>query len=264
MGMRIGNCLVDEKMLDSFATLGLEPTGNLCEIQRAYRDTVRMVHPDRVRRLGVSWTKDECTAAFEALRSAYEYLRGQLLEIDLPDYDIPYANDCDSYAMASVADNEEFNRRFEEAQRNQRAQGDNGDQGYPEYGPQSAQRERTLEELIAERDLPISQVVGEAEAHELVPWFSDTVAESTAGYAVIGGDAIGGNPLDLGLAYGTERKPWGECVDYSLPEVVPREYSDFVPYSEEVSKKVREHEEVQRDLEIARRKRVELFFLGSG
>ena len=260
--MRIGNCLVDEKMLDCFATLGLEPTGNMCEIQRAYRDTARMVHPDRVRRLGVAWTSEECTAAFGALRSAYEYLRGQFLEIDLPDYDIPYANDCDSFASASVADSEEFNRKFEEAHRGAHR----GDGGMAEYGPQGA---RTLEELIALRNLPIpAEDPRPTVPMAVVPWVSDMVATCGVSAMVLGGEfpttelgLLGLCDLDSAYGHPIDTMKWEtectECRDYPTE---PVGYTGTVEYSEVVAREIREREDTERRLDSARRERFLLEF----
>lgn len=106
----------DKKVLDCFSTLGIEPTNNMCMIHSAYRDTVRMVHPDKVRHFGLKWTNEECRTAFENIRESYIYLKGQFNEIDLPDYDIVYLDE-EFDATSVVSFNlEEFNRQFTASQ----------------------------------------------------------------------------------------------------------------------------------------------------
>ena len=106
----------DKKVLDCFSTLGIEPTNNMCMIHSAYRDTVRMVHPDKVRHFGLKWTNEVCRTAFENIRESYIYLKGQFNEIDLPDYDIVYLDEeFDATSVVSF-DLEEFNRQFTASQ----------------------------------------------------------------------------------------------------------------------------------------------------
>ena len=133
-GARPGSVVLDKKVLDCFSTLGIEPTNNMCMIQRAYRDTVRMVHPDKIRHLGVEWTKDECRAAFENIRESYMYLKGQFNEIDLPDYDVIYLDEeYDTELKNSVVsfNLEEFNKEFTARRADE---DDYATLGYPEFG----------------------------------------------------------------------------------------------------------------------------------
>lgn len=258
--MRIGNCVLDERMMECYATLGIEPTGNLCEIQRAYRDSVRMVHPDRVayRRdiLGVRWSKEECEVAFNSIKAAYEYLRGQVMEIDIPDYDLVYNNDCDSSsAIGHNMSLEEFNRKFEE-------QHNKDTNGYQEY----SNKPRTLEELIVERNMPIPKDIRPKEAMELVPWVGDMVASCGVGVTILGGEEPtrdleqNVSNCDLDAAYGHPRDIVENMVDgrdYPKEDIV---YSDIVGYSEVVAKEIVARELAAKKLDISRKERLRLNF----
>lgn len=255
--MRIGNCVLDQRVLDCFSTLGLEPTGNMCEIQRAYRDSVRMVHPDRAAfRSGLAWTKEECEVAFGTIRDAYEYLRGQFMEVDLPDYDILYTNDCDLAGPNGIS-LEEFNKRFEEA---------NGTLRSSEDPPT-----KTLDELIAERDLPIPEDLRPKVAAKdmLVRWPGDPVAGGHWDPMVLGGDYSEGDVSEdvsvgtgLDAAYGHPMVGvWGDAFVVSERDYpgVQLEYVPAAPeYSETVAREEAEREEAARKLEAARRERVAL------
>lgn len=249
----MNNVVIDEKLLDCFATLGICPTKSMGVIQQAYRDSVRMVHPDRAHRLGVMWTPEECCAAFENIRGAYEHLRSQFNEIDLPDYDMVYWNDCDSLGPQAPHAMDEFNRKFEEARGT----------------PPPIVAPKTLEQLLAERDQPIPEDTRpKIQPKDLmVPWAGDPVAKGTLDPMVLGGEepledlTWSPGPTGLDLAYGQPMDGvWGDCYvvaerDYPTEFV---EYSDTVEYSKAIDNEIAARDVAMKKLDERRKERFAL------
>ena len=146
--MKIDEIVVDEKMKECFGTLGIEPTSNINLIKCAYKDMIMMVHPDRIRRSGLKWTKDECNMAFNNVRNCYKYLISQFSSVDLPDFDILYSvDDFDEDTNERFFDIEKFNRDFE----NLKKESNNvNDIGYKKF-------ERDVGDVVVPSDDPIEK-----------------------------------------------------------------------------------------------------------
>ena len=150
--------VVDKKVLDCFSVLGIEPTTNMCIIHRAYRDTVRMVHPDKVRHYGLHWTKDECQTAFNNIRESYTYLKSQFHEIDLPDYDVIYIdeefNDEIKNSTVSTFNVEEFNQNFI---KNHKVDDDYVTMGYSDFDHDRTDQRSALSEAKTDQRSALSE-----------------------------------------------------------------------------------------------------------
>ena len=292
---RPGSVVLDKKVLDCFSTLGIEPTNNMCMIQRAYRDTVRMVHPDKIRHLGVEWTKDECRAAFENIRESYMYLKGQFNEIDLPDYDVIYLDEeYDTELKNSVVsfNLEEFNKEFTARRADE---DDYATLGYPEFGrAQSADAtkggtkgtknsaeniEDALECLKKSRE-SIAQYKPTRSRGQLMKYLPDALlAAPTIQYSIIGETvndfsnfSKSATLTDIRLAYENDYETWEET--YRASSAAPSE-TDVVdllaaaiaaraklePLSKDDLMQIEEKKRIEDDIERTRRKRAELRFL---
>jgi len=290
-GARPGSVVLDKKVLDCFSTLGIEPTNNMCMIQRAYRDTVRMVHPDKIRHLGVEWTKDECRAAFENIRESYMYLKGQFNEIDLPDYDVIYLDEeYDTELKNSVVsfNLEEFNKEFTARRADE---DDYATLGYPEFGTkggraQSADTKNSAEniedalECLKKSRESIAQYKPTRSRGQLMKYLPDALlAAPTIQYSIIGETvndfsnfSKSATLTDIRLAYENDYETWEET--YRASSAAPSE-TDVVdllaaaidaraklePLSKDDLMQIEEKKRIEDDIERTRRKRAELRFL---
>lgn len=286
-GARPGSVVLDKKVLDCFSTLGIEPTNNMCMIQRAYRDTVRMVHPDKIRHLGVEWTKDECRAAFENIRESYMYLKGQFNEIDLPDYDVIYLDEeYDTELKNSVVsfNLEEFNKEFTARRADE---DDYATLGYPEFGrAQSADTKNSAEniedalECLKKSRESIAQYKPTRSRGQLMKYLPDALlAAPTIQYSIIGETvndfsnfSKSATLTDIRLAYENDYETWEET--YRASSAAPSE-TDVVdllaaaidaraklePLSKDDLMQIEEKKRIEDDIERTRRKRAELRFL---
>ena len=295
---RPGSVVLDKKVLDCFSTLGIEPTNNMCMIQRAYRDTVRMVHPDKIRHLGVEWTKDECRAAFENIRESYMYLKGQFNEIDLPDYDVIYLDEeYDTELKNSVVsfNLEEFNKEFTARRADE---DDYATLGYPEFGTaqsadatkggraQSADAKNSAEniedalECLKKSRESIAQYKPTRSRGQLMKYLPDALlAAPTIQYSIIGETvndfsnfSKSATLTDIRLAYENDYETWEET--YRASSAAPSE-TDVVdllaaaidaraklePLSKDDLMQIEEKKRIEDDIERTRRKRAELRFL---
>ena len=147
--MKIDGIVVDTKMKDCFGTLGIEPTSNLNLIKCAYKDMIMMVHPDRIRRSGLKWTKDECNMAFNNVRSSYKYLISQFSSVDLPDFDVLYSvGEFDEGENERFFDIEKFNRDFDNLKKEKNDVDYN--RGYKKF-------ERDVDDVVVPSDHPIGK-----------------------------------------------------------------------------------------------------------
>lgn len=244
----------DKKVLDCFSVLGIEPTTNMCIIHRAYRDTVRMVHPDKVRHYGLHWTKDECQTAFNNIRESYTYLKSQFHEIDLPDYDVIYIdeefNDEIKNSTVSTFNVEEFNKNFI---KNHKVDDDYVTMGYSDFDRDTAkpypstlcvdpstrsvdQPDATLcvalEELIKSRQEVLLPPNGKERStkkndKQIMRYLPDALYSSPTNYSVIGesvedfttgptGSMVG--LTDINNAYGDDCDTWEETYWKNFPK----------------------------------------------
>lgn len=218
----------DKKVLDCFSTLGIEPTNNMCMIHRAYRDTVRMVHPDKIRHLGLKWTNEECRTAFENIRESYIYLKGQFNEIDLPDYDVIYLDEefDDELKNNVVSFNlDEFNQQFNASQ--SVYADDYASLGYSEFACktqpglsvedalESLKRSRESISLRQETEAPIRT------RGQLMKYLPDALlAAPTMQHSIIGETVddftMGATLTDIRVAYENDYETWEETYEASL------------------------------------------------
>ena len=215
----------DKKVLDCFSTLGIEPTNNMCMIHSAYRDTVRMVHPDKVRHFGLKWTNEECRTAFENIRESYIYLKGQFNEIDLPDYDIVYLDEeFDATSVVSF-DLEEFNRQFTASQ--SVYADDYASLGYSDFACKShlgLSVEDALDSLKRSRESISLRQETEAPIRtrgQLMKYLPDALlAAPTMQHSIIGETVddftVGTTLTDIRVAYENDYETWEETYEASL------------------------------------------------
>ena len=287
----------DKKVLDCFSTLGIEPTNNMCLIQRAYRDTVRMVHPDKVRHLGVGWTKEECRAAFDNIRESYIYLKGQFNEIDLPDYDIVYLDEEFNTELKNTEqhfDLQEFNNQF--TAKHKYDGDDYAFLGYSEFRTSRVDGratlnaeniEEALEIMKKSRDIPIVAEWTKPVARktgQIMKYLPDAQLSSpTIQHSIIGetvNDFTMGNLTDIRMAYENDYETWEDTyrgvstqsVAQSVAQCVegrPYETEGMLiaaiesrlkiePLGEHELEQVKEKKRIEDDIERTRRRRANL------
>ena len=266
----------DKKVLDCFSTLGIEPTKNMCIIQRAYRDTVRMVHPDKIRHLGVQWTKEECQTAFDNIRESYIYLKGQFNEIDLPDYDIVYLDEEFDTELKSATQSvsfnlEEFNKQFTAS----RSVDDYATLGYSEFARQpELSIEDALESLkISRESIAVTENRPKAPG-QMMKYLPDALlAAPTIQHSIIGetvDDFTMGNVTDIRVAYENDYETWEETYRSAQKAAPPAKAVDLaaavearvrevsMPLRQDELEKIDEKRRLEEDIERNRRRRADL------
>ena len=221
--IEINGVVVDQKILDCFSTLGLSPTGDMNSIQCHYRDMVRMVHPDRVRHMGLSWTKDECRDAFNSIRESYQYLKAQFGTVDVPDYDIIYLGEEFDEVMrqednVSNFDLDAFNKNFEA--QNKDEDDDYKKKGYQEfesiplekldYGLEEEKLCRTIQ------DLPFGPKERPQVKNEMQLMLPSTILPPSGSMGMVLGETVGDfstdSCSDLRKVYGENYETWEETA----------------------------------------------------
>ena len=135
-----------EHSLSPFAVLGIEETDNRHIITGAYRRMILMVHPDKAGKLG--WSPEECTEAFQQIKSAYQTIMRDYNFSDAPDYDILYSMDnidsIDNTDFNKFKNLKEFNKQFE---LNKMNDDDPYTVGYKDFGRQDMNKQQLEQEL---------------------------------------------------------------------------------------------------------------------
>jgi DnaJ-class molecular chaperone len=133
--------------LSPFAILGIEETDNRHIVTSAYRRMILMVHPDKAGKLG--WSPEECTEAFQQIKSAYQTIMRDYNFSDAPDYDILYSMDnidsIDNTDFKKFKNLKEFNKQFE---LNKNKDDDPYTVGYKDFG-----RTKQLSDEALKREL---------------------------------------------------------------------------------------------------------------
>jgi hypothetical protein len=155
-----GEVVVDEVILNAFCTLGLSPTKDLLIIRDAYKTSIRLVHPDKIKHFSLKWSKKDCVEAFNNIKNAYEILLTQYKNIDMPDYDITYSvEDFLLELKEPTFDCDQFNKEFEK-QKEQELDGENN-WGYDMFTPSECElHDCCLEEENLSRTIQTSTILG--------------------------------------------------------------------------------------------------------
>lgn len=95
--------------------LGVSEHASRHEIQCAYRTLLRLLHPDKIRHSGFTWSEDEQREAYHQCREAYRSLMEPFDEINVPDYDLEYEDVFaeDSAVTQPSFDVDQFNKNFD-------------------------------------------------------------------------------------------------------------------------------------------------------
>ena len=107
---------MEDYTLTPYDILGICENARLGDIQAAYRNLVRLVHPDK--RISTWMSKKESEAAFQQIRAAYKTLLKQkkFKEEDAPHDEINYEISNELLCSSSTVkfDINDFNKRFKE------------------------------------------------------------------------------------------------------------------------------------------------------
>ena len=245
----LNGVIVDEEMLNSFSTLGIEPTSNLCAIRGAYRNMARLVHPDKCIQMGLGWDASECRDAFNNIRDAHNYLISQFKYTDVPDYDIIYLDsEFDEASRDQLSQPkfncDEFNKKFI-SERNLDLECNGENRGWPEFAntPKDGDLDKILEDKKKIRSVNCFESASLDEpqvTHDIVQVLPFEI-EKGGGYTILGEDVkefttggVGGLcGSDLGSVYNNNMETWeksakGVCKKFDTGANIKDKYSEML------------------------------------
>ena len=150
--------------LTPYDILGIQENARLGDIHCAYRNLIRLVHPDKNmrihRRLG--WSDDDCSEAFHRIRKAYKTLLKQkkiaLKDAPMENVDYDIEDDfiiIEDYEKERAFDVEAFNQKFEQLKKHYDEENPNS-VGYSEFSHGSG----AFSESADAGDFPVQPSLG--------------------------------------------------------------------------------------------------------